>query len=334
MSIRLSLLLLLGITYSCPAIAVAQQGEKWTIQVLTTDGEQVIGVVQDKELELENEMQYTVDWGSVYSYHSAQPPSEHEQRQIDEAFPLLDSKKVVEAERAAATLGRIGLPVMTQLLQSFTDDDGIQPGYRYRLYERMVPGPVDAMARDQGLLRTVEGDDSLRANLTGDELTLAASAPASQHKYVKIPMDKIRSIGVLRPSITRQLKLEARQHVTYVEWLDTGIDLTPESSLEIEAEGLVRLSFDEDGWACDPDGIHDPLPGKRRLQQGFRWGSVLGRVGPEGEKWLVGKHAEKADLPAGRLYLAINENERWQNNIGSFRVTLKAKQAFDMGEAH
>jgi hypothetical protein len=333
MSIRLSLaLLFFGYISLVPLASEAE--EPCTIQVLLTSGERLVGQVQDKMLELENPTQYTVDWSRVCSYHSALPPSEHEQRQIDEAFPRLDSEKVVEAEQAAATLGRIGLPVMTRLLQSFTDDDGIQPGYRYRLYERIMPGQADAMARDQGLLRTVDGA-SLRANLKSDQLTLAVdSGEPGKSKYVEIAKDKIRSIGVLRPAVTRELQLDARQHVTYIEWLDTGIDLTGESTLQIEADGFVRLSFDEDGWACDPDGIHDPLPGKRRLQEGFRWGSILGRVGPGGEKWFVGKGVEKADLPEGRLYLVINENERWQNNIGSFRVRVTVKQAFDMGEAH
>jgi hypothetical protein len=45
----------------------------------------------------------------------------------------------------------------------------------------------------------------------------------------------------------------------------------------------------------------------------------------------VGKHAEQEDLPLGRLYLVINENERWQNNIGSFRVVVRAEKVFDFG---
>src|SRR5690606_6530544 len=135
MSIRVLVLLLLGMGFGFASLSRAEEEGPWTIQILTTEGEQLVGEVESKELPLEGKADHSVGWSSILSYHSAQPPSEFEQRQIDEAFPLLDSKKVTEAERAAATLGPIGLPVMTRLLQSFTDDDGLQPGYRYRLYE-------------------------------------------------------------------------------------------------------------------------------------------------------------------------------------------------------
>ncbi len=96
----------------------------------------------------------------------------------------------------------------------------------------------------------------------------------------------------------------------------------------------MRLSFDEDGWATDPDGIKEPLPGKRKLQEGFRWGSVLGRVGPTGDRWFVGKHLDKSDFQPGRLYFVINDNEHWQNNIGSFRVELTVTHAYDLAEPY
>jgi hypothetical protein len=37
-------------------------------------------------------------------------------------------------------------------------------------------------------------------------------------------------------------------------------------------------------------------------------------------------------LGEGRLYLAINDNSHWQNNIGSFRVKLRVTDAYDVGD--
>ncbi len=76
----------------------------------------------------------------------------------------------------------------------------------------------------------------------------------------------------------------------------------------------MRLSFGEDGWATDPDGIHDPLPGKRKLQEGCRWGAVLDRVGPAGERRFCGLHLEQDDIGAGRLAFVVNDKDHWQNN--------------------
>jgi hypothetical protein len=60
---------------------------------------------------------------------------------------------------------------------------------------------------------------------------------------------------------------------------------------------------------------------------------VLGRVGVAGERWFAGKHLEKADVGAGRLYFAVNDNEHWQNNIGSYRARIAVTDAYDLGEA-
>lgn len=321
----------------CLVVAIGGFGQLGGAEVAirTTDGELVIGEVKDAQIEFEVAGKVTkVDWQDLLSFHSAIAPSPHEQEQIDQHFPRLDSEKVPEVELAAATLTEIGLPLATLLLQSFTDDDGAQPGARYRLYRRIVPSEADEFDRTQGLIRLADGT-MRRGNLVNSRLVLRTTrSEGTEPAEVVVAGDKIRSLAVERESLTREVELDSRQHVTYIEWLNTGLMVTAESKVTFDATGFVRLSFDEDGWASDPEGIHDPLPGKRRLQQGFRWGSVLGRVGPDGERWFVGKHAERADLPAGRLYLVINENERWQNNIGSFRVVLRAERVFDWGQSY
>jgi hypothetical protein len=34
---------------------------------------------------------------------------------------------------------------------------------------------------------------------------------------------------------------------------------------------------------------------------------------------------------AGGLHLAINDNRHWQNNVGTFKVTLTVTDAYDVG---
>jgi hypothetical protein len=182
------------------------------------------------------------------------------------------------------------------------------------------------MDRSLDLVRKADGS-VLRANLAEPEIRLVDSSG----RVVAIPASNIRRIAALRDTITRTVDLDALHHCTYVGFMDCGIVLSADSLLTFDARGFVRLSFDEDGWASDPDGILEPLPGKRKLQEGFRWGSVLGRIGPAGERWFIGKHLEKADAGNGRLYLVINDNEHWQNNIGGYRVQLAARHAFDVG---
>ena len=59
----------------------------------------------------------------------------------------------------------------------------------------------------------------------------------------------------------------------------------------------------------------------------------MGRIGAGGEVVFLGKHASKTGLGAGRLMLAVNDNKHWQNNVGTFYVTMTVTDAYDLGDA-
>ena len=46
------------------------------------------------------------------------------------------------------------------------------------------------------------------------------------------------------------------------------------------------------------------------------------KIGAGGDVFLIGKKAVITSKPAGRLGLAVNDNKHWQNNIGTFWVTM------------
>jgi len=56
-------------------------------------------------------------------------------------------------------------------------------------------------------------------------------------------------------------------------------------------------------------------------------------VGAGGAVFFVGKKATVTGKGAGRLGLAINDNKHWQNNIGTYYVTMSATDAYDLGDA-
>jgi hypothetical protein len=59
----------------------------------------------------------------------------------------------------------------------------------------------------------------------------------------------------------------------------------------------------------------------------------VGRSGAAGEVFALGAKASKTGVAAGRLGMAINDNPHWQNNLGTFYVTLSATDAYDLGDA-
>ncbi len=310
--------------------AHAQQGEGLTVTVLTCSGQVVFGVADNDLVKFEsNGNVQEVQLNDILSIHTAFPASEFELQEINSNLAHLGNQVESKAEIATAKLTDIGLPVMTPLLKAFPDTEAREPDYRFRLFGRIMPGHADTKDRSLGLIRMANGKTA-RGNLLNSRF----SVKQMDDELVTIDTRNIRRIAVRREEIDRTFELHALHHCTYVGFLDSGIITTKDSELVADAEGYVRLSFDEDGWSTDPDGIVEPLAGKRKLQEGFRWGSVLGRIGPTGERWFVGKHLEKSDLEIGRLYFVINDNEHWQNNIGSFRIHLTVKNAFDVGDPY
>jgi hypothetical protein len=309
--------------------APAQSTTPPTVQVHTRDGKDVEGALTPATLT------FTIDGkarevavADLLSFHSAQPASATETAHIEADLKTLTGTDLKAAEAATAELTDIGLPVLSPLLASYADTDAHEPDPRYRLFARLVPPGADALDRGLDLIRLADGE-VLRGKWTPVDLQVSDS----DGRTVPVAAADVRRLAVLREHVERNFDLQALHDCTYVSWVDTGVLVTKQTHLQSDARGLVRLSFDIDGWAADPDGIKEPLPGKRKLQEGFRWGCVLGRVGTGGERWFAGKHADRSDLADGRLYFVVNDNEHWQNNIGSYRVRVTASHAYDVGEA-
>jgi hypothetical protein len=308
-----------------PAQSKAQGRTAW---VLTRDGRNVEGALPLDSLTFTvNGTARKIPLRDVRSFHSAEAASPTEALGISRGLEAVQGKDFKAADAASERLADLGLPVLSPLLAAYKDTDAHEPDPLYRLFGRIIPGFADAADRKLDLLRLADGT-ALRGKLSPVELRLKGAGGKTE----VIEATNLRRLAILQPSVERTFDLQALHHCTYVGWLDTGLATTPASQLRADSSGYVRLSYDEDGWACDPDGIADPLPGKRRMQEGFRWGAVLGRVGATGARWLVGKHVEKSALGAGHLYFVVNDNEHWQNNIGSYRVRIRVTDTYDLGE--
>ncbi len=330
-SLRIVFITILGSTaVGCAGFSAKVFGEPVTGWIRTKDGKDIEGELSSGSLAFTIDGKpRTIGFGELLSYESGDPASEWEGAKIATDLVSIGGADFKQIQVAAEELSEIGLPVLTPLLRSYQDTDGHEPDWRYRLFARIVPGYADRQDRTLDLVRLANGD-VLRGKVTASEIVIRGA----DSKEVTVSGSAIRRLAILRKNVERTIDLHALRDSTYVSYCDSGIRTRPNTLLFADATGYVRLSFDEDGWATDPDGIHDPLPGKRRLQEGFRWGSLLGRVGVGGERFFVGTHLEKNDLGSGALYFSINDNEHWQNNVGSFRVKLVATNAYDVGDPH
>jgi hypothetical protein len=231
-------------------------------------------------------------------------------------------------DTAVAALTDIGLPALTPVLNAYKDRDLREPDALYRLFARLMPGYADAADRSLDLIRLKNGD-AMRGRMAGESLTIQPSGGAA----MTVPLNSIRSLAIRQGVIEKTFEVHSLRHCTQIEFLDTGVIISSNSRVEVVAAGYVRLSFAIDGWASDPDGIKVPGPNyKTNLVDGFPFGALVGKVGVAGTRFVVGRHLDKTGLGEGRLYLAVNDNGHWQNNIGNFRVKLRVSDAYNVGD--
>ncbi|HMV49624.1 MAG TPA: hypothetical protein PLD20_06320 [Blastocatellia bacterium] len=299
------------------------------VRVLTREGKIVEGNLTSGSFTLDGRASLSVTADRLLSFNLAADANAREAERIAAGLVAVQGADRAARDAAAAELTDIGLPAMTPLLNAYKDRDMREPDAMYHLFNRLMPGYADTLDRSLDLIRLKNGS-ALRGHIGADKLALR-QADGSE---LKLSLAEIRSLAVRQAKIEKNFDLQALRHCTQIEFLDTGVILSPTSRVEVTANGFVRLAFAVDGWASDADGIKVPGPNyKTNLVDGFPFGAVVGKVGVTGPRFLVGHRLDKTGLGTGRLYLAVNDNGHWQNNLGSFRVNLRVSDAYDMGDA-
>lgn len=300
-----------------------------TVQVLTTEGKTVEGVTRQTAITVGGRK---IPLASVLSVHNGAAATAGEAARITAGLAAIQayknetiqSKERQARDAAVEDLTGIGLPVMTPLLQAFKDTDQHEPRPLYRLFERLMPSQADQLDRTASLVRLANGE-LVRGKIDGFVLDVGGE---------KLEWSGIRRIAVRRKSVARQMEVHSLKHSTQIEYLDTGVVLGGSSVVTARTAGFARLSWDTDGWATGADGLKVPGPNyKTNLVDGHPFGALVGKVNAGGTPFFVGASYSGKNPGAGRLHLAVNDNRHWQNNVGTFHVTLTATDAYDTGAA-
>ena len=321
----LMLLVLVCLTVATGGIQTRKAIGGRTVRLLTRDGKVLEGRLSAGGFTVNGK---PVSWETLLSINLAAEASSHEAERITAALAAVQGADRAARDAAVAELTDIGLPALTPVLNAYKDRDLREPDALYRLFGRLLPGYADAGDRSLDFIRLKNGD--VMRGRVGAESFMLRLADGTE---VKVPLSSIRSLAVRQAKIEKSFEAHALRHCTQIEFLDTGVIIGSKSPVAVTAAGFVRLSFAIDGWASDPDGLKVPGPNyKTNLVDGFPFGALVGKVGVAGPRFIVGSHLDKIGVGEGRLYLAVNDNGHWQNNIGSFRVKLRVSDAYDVGD--
>lgn len=301
-----------------------------TLFITLDDGSRIEGTVRGNGIKaLSDRVVRAVRWNELLSIHSGKPASRTETTRISAGLEALMGSNRAAQDAASEDLTEMGLPVLTPLLDTLKDTDAHEPKPLYRLFERIIPGTADGLDRQSDLFRLANGE-MFRSIIPPDAVIELVD---SEGKVQSLRFMDVRRIAVRRKEVKRNLTVHSLYHCTQIAWLDTGIVLSANSDAEANAKGFVRLAFNVDGWTSDPDGLQKPGPNyNTNLTDGFPFGALLTKTGASGKPVVAGRQMKRNDLGAGRWYFAINDNPHWQNNLGTYRVTVRATNAYDVGE--
>ncbi len=314
----------------CFLLPAALSAAPTWLLIRTTDGTQIEGQSQLKSVRLTSGGKSTeLKLTQVLSVHNGAPASEAESARIKAGFTAIQGADRKARDLAVEELTNIGLPLVTPLLETYKDTDQHEPRPLYRLFERVMPSYADDFDRGLSMVRMPNGD-AMRGTLA--EATIEVKTATGE--TVKLPWAKIRTLAVRQASIKRSMQVHSLKHSTQIEYYDTGVVLTGTSKVDSAARGIVRLSWQTDSWASDANGITKPgSPSyKSHLFEGHPFGALVCRTAPDGEVVFLGKKSTKTGLKPGRLALAVNDNKHWQNNVGTFSVTMTVTDAYDLGD--
>lgn len=315
-------------TVATGVVQVQQAKSSRAVRLLTRDGKVLEGSLSAGSFTVNGTASRSVSAETLLSLNLAAEASAREAERITADLAAVQGTDRAARDSAVAELTDIGLPALTPVLNAYKDRDLREPDALYRLFGRLMPGYADAADRTLDLIRLKNGE-AMRGRVRMASLTIQPSGGSA----MKVPLDSLRALAVRQAVIEKSFEVHALRHCTQIEFLDTGVVIGPQSRVEVTAAGYVRLSFAIDGWASDPDGLKVPGPNyKTNLVEGFPFGALVGKVGATGPRFIVGRRLDKAGLGEGRLYLAVNDNGHWQNNIGSFRVKLRISDAYDVGD--
>ncbi len=314
-----------GLIASQPSFAAGT-----TVSILMRDGTSIEGTIQEAALKatINGKMQ-TFGLNAVLSVEIGDAASSTEAARIAADLAALQGTDRAAQDAATEQLTDIGLPVLTPLLESLKDTDAHEPKPLYRLFERIMPSIGDNLDRTLDMIRLANGE-IVRGKIA-PETTLTFTA--SGGTQTKIARQLVRRLAVRRKEVKRTLTVHSLYHCNQVAWLDTGIALSPDSQVDSTAQGFLRLAYNVDGWTMDPDGLKKPGPNyNTNLTNGFPFGALLTKTGASGKQSIAGQKMSRTDLGTGKLYFSINDNPHWQNNLGTYRMTLKVTNAYDLGE--
>jgi hypothetical protein len=138
---------------------------------------------------------------------------------------------------------------------------------------------------------------------------------------VKLQVAEVRSLRSVAFGGETTLQIDSSKHLDQTAaWLDTDVELTGDVPVEIIASGQISL-YRGGGYECGAKGHPSYSNGMHQA------GALLGRIGTNGEIFVIGEKYNGTPKGSGKLYLRMAHSPWPQQAVGLFKVTITPNPA-------
>ena len=147
----------------------------------------------------------------------------------------------------------------------------------------------------------------------------------------------MRNLRAFAPSVRQQevdVSVDAGKYANTGQWMDSGFESDGETKVVITAKGIVDTWPQQPGqWVVGPAGQGQggrvlvggvPLGGgvKGQIIPQIHGGMLFGRLGQDGEPFIIGARYEGTLDKEGKLYLHIAPSMWNCNSTGTYEVKI------------
>jgi hypothetical protein len=178
--------------------------------------------------------------------------------------------------------------------------------------------------------------------IVGRILTRAIKARTEYFGDAQLSLPQLRHLRVLVDSKDGNVIIDAGKYANANEWLDTNVMVDATSMLIIAASGQIDLRPQEPGTIlCGPQGYGPAAgggfnaggPGGKGKNKGGGFapasrvypGVLLGRIGDDGEIFVIGERYEGMPDRQGKLFLNINPSRYDTTSTGTYQVRVSTR---------
>jgi hypothetical protein len=192
-------------------------------------------------------------------------------------------------------------------------------------------------------LKTMVEDKVVTQNFTivGRILTTTVKAKTEYFGEQELNLAKMRTLRAMGGgSLDTELSLDSGKYANIGQWLDTGYHCDGRTAIVITATGLIDV-FPQNGGGMNsgPAGYNATRNGMGRgiIMKGggkignnvnpqIHCGMLLGKIGPDGEFFMIGDRYEGLPEAEGNLFLHIGPSQWNCQCIGNYDVKISRKQ--------